>query len=83
MTQTLYSKGKILDIVEDELEDRYKAVEGKNKVALEATSMRRLHRAHLPMEDSQRATEALCRLTAIDNARIIAEKVIHNQHLIS
>jgi hypothetical protein len=50
---------------------------------LQAASMRRLHRAHLPMEDSQRASEALCRLTAIDNARIVAEKVRYSHHLVS
>ena len=44
-------------------------------MVLEAGSMRRLHRANLPVEDSQRASEVLGKLTALDRARIDAEKV--------
>ncbi len=71
----MYSAGKVLDIVEDEIEERYTAVDGKKRVALGPGSMRRLHRANLPIEDSHRATELLAKVTAIDNARVTSEKV--------
>jgi len=74
LTQTLYSKARIFDLLEDELEARYKAVDGR-KVALDAHSMRRLHRANLPVEDSQLAGELLAKLTAIDQSRKELEKV--------
>jgi len=64
----------VLDVLEDELEERFKAVDGR-KIALEANSMRRLHRANLPMEESQHASELLGKLTAIDRSRIKLEKV--------
>jgi hypothetical protein len=72
--QSLYSKARVLDVLQDDLEDRYKAVAGR-RVVLEAGSMKRLHRANLPADDSQRATELLGKLTAIDRARVEAEKV--------
>ncbi|KAG7673292.1 hypothetical protein Ndes2526B_g03277 [Nannochloris sp. 'desiccata'] len=73
-TQALYAASKILDIVEAEVDERFKSNKGYKRAALEPNSMRRLHRANLPMEDSQRATEIISKLTSIDNSKLRFQK---------
>ena len=73
--QACYAASKILSIVEAEVEERYKCTRGSKRTALEPNSMRRLHRANLPMEDSQRATEIISKLTSIDNSKLRFQKV--------
>jgi hypothetical protein len=75
LCQALYTASKILDIVEAEVDERFKSTAGSKKAALEPNTMRRLHRANLPMEDSQRATEVISKLTAIDNSKLRFQKV--------
>ena len=75
MLQALYTASKILDIVEAEVDERFQSTKASKRAALEPTSMRRLHRANLPMEDSQRATEIISKLTSIDNSKLRFQKV--------
>ena len=72
--QALYSKARVLDVLQDDLDERCKDVEGR-AVALDAATMRRLHRASLPPDDSLRASELLGKLAALDRARAEARAV--------
>ena len=75
----MHLKAKVLDIIDDDITGKHKAIEGKVKVSLDTSTMRRLHRANLPIENSQKATEILMKVTAIDKARQIAEAVSNFQ----
>jgi hypothetical protein len=77
--QATYSKLKILEVVEAEINERFVSVKGQ-RLHLEADTMRRVHQARLPLDDSQRATELLTKVTAIDRARVEAEKECARQN---
>ena len=71
-------KAKILDIIDEDITEKHKSVEGKLKVSLDSSSMRRLQRSNLPIDNSRKATEILLKLTALDKARQNAEEVRFN-----
>lgn len=73
-SQALHCKAKVLNVIEEEIEEIHRNV-GAKKVALRASTMKRVHRANLPMEESQRATELLGKITALDRSRIDLERV--------
>jgi hypothetical protein len=72
--QNVMMKSKILDVVEEDIEERFQNL--KHKVAAaDAGAVRRLQRSGVPYAEAHGALQIMGKIAAIDRSRIVAEKV--------
>lgn len=66
--QALYSKTRALDVIESDTDYHFTGLRLRQQV-LDPNSMKRLHRARLPVEESARVTEIMGKISAIARSR--------------
>jgi len=66
--QLMYAKSKALDVLESDVDYHFTGLRLRQPV-IDPTSMKRLHRAQLPVQESERVTEMLGKVAAIAKSR--------------
>jgi len=72
--QALYSKTRALDVIESDADYHFTGLRLRQQV-LDPNSMKKLHRARLPVEESARVTEIMGKISAIARSRQEMEQV--------
>ena len=68
LMQQMYAKSKALDVLESDVDYHFTGLRLRQPV-IDPTSMKRLHRAQLPVQESERVTDMLGKVAAIAKSR--------------
>eukprot|EP00890_Picochlorum_soloecismus_P003369 jgi/Picsp_1/4032/NSC_01544-R1_mosc domain-containing protein len=78
--EALYSKTRALDIIESDADYHFTGLRLRQQV-LDPNSMKRLHRARLPVEESARVTEIMGKISAIARSRQEIKQKCSEMHI--
>lgn len=66
--QAIYAKSKAMDVLESDIEYHFTGL-GLRQQVVDPNSMKRLHRAQLPVQDSERVSDMIGKVAGIAKSR--------------